>query len=167
LQQNSFNLVTAKTLFMKYLLTAILAITILSCDKDKNDEPSKTDQISSAKWKYDDAGVDNNGDGTIDVSFSAGILPACVTDNEVSFSANGTGIADEGATKCDVSDPQTTNFSWNFTNNENSINISDNGLFGISGQFGLLDLDAAQFKLKKDTTIAPFGAVSLVVKLKH
>ncbi len=167
LTSDFINLVTVKTLFMKYLIPAILAITIVSCDKDKDKEPTKTEHISSQEWKYHDAGVDNNGDGSIDLSLSGVVLQTCVTDNEASFNANGTGVADEGATKCDAGDPQTTNFSWSFTNNESKINISQNGLFGISGQFDILALDASQFSLKKDTTIVPFGAVALVVKLKH
>ena len=152
---------------MKYLIPAILALTIVSCDKDEKKEPTNTEHISSQQWIYQDAGVDNNGDGNIDLSFSAGILPACVIDNKATFSNNGTGIADEGATKCDAGDPQTSNFNWSFTSNETRINVSDNGLFSIGGQFDVLTLNANELKLKKDTTVAPFGAVAVVVRMKH
>src|SRR4051794_40010009 len=101
------------------LLTA-LALGFVSCDKndDPPQGPSKTDMVTSAAWKYDNGGADSNGDGTIDFTFEqTGVVQPCRLDNTALFKADGTGVTDEGATKCNTTDPQTAAFNWNFLNN--------------------------------------------------
>jgi hypothetical protein len=153
---------------MKYfaILTVILFGTACS-EKETTPAPSNTEMISEGSWKYESGGADMNRDGTIDVSFeSVGAIPACRLDNTATFSANGSGIADEGATRCNTSDPQTLPFIWNFSNNETKLNITGPGVFGISGQFNLVALSRTRMTLSKDTTISSINA-SVIVNLKH
>jgi hypothetical protein len=154
-----------KYLHMKYLsLLTLAALVFAGCDKDDN-EPTKTELLTSSAWQYDNGGVDQDRNGTVDVSF-AGVLPACVLDNKATFNANGSGVGDEGSTKCQTTDPQTTPFNWAFTNNEQNIQMNGTGLFGIGGNFKVTALTSSQLGLQKDTTISGF-TVSMIVNLKH
>ena len=154
-----------KYFHMKFLsLLALSALLFTGCDKDDK-EPTRTESITASAWQYDNGGVDQDRNGTVDVSF-AGILPACVLDNKATFNANGSGVADEGSTKCQTGDPQTTPFTWAFTNNEQNIQLTGTGLFGIGGNFKITALTSSQLGLQKDTTISGF-TVSMIVNLKH
>jgi hypothetical protein len=52
-------------------------------------------------------------------------MDPCEKDNFIKLTTTGTGTFDEGATKCDPTDPQTEPFNWNFTNNEATLHITD------------------------------------------
>jgi hypothetical protein len=151
---------------MKYVATCVLCLMLFACGKDEPKEPTKTELLTSATWKYDNGGVDANHDGTIDVNFSAGVLPACTLDNVATFSSNNTGVADEGATKCTTTAPQSSPFTWSFNSNETAINLAGSGLFGIGGQFNIIALSSTQFSLSKDTTYMSLP-VTMIVHLKH
>jgi len=161
---------------MKFLSTILCAgvfsICLLSCNKksDPQNQPTKTDHISASPWMYENAGIDNDKNGTIDLSLSTiapTLLPTCLTDNKISFSRNNSGTTDEGASKCNTADPQTTNFNWSFADNEANLTISNNVFALLNGKSKIVSLTATNFTLSKDTTIAPLGNVALVVSLKH
>ena len=161
---------------MKFLSSLLYASAFcacfLSCNKksDPQNQPSKTDHISASAWTYENAGIDNDRNGTIDLSLSTvapTLLPTCLTDNKITFSRNNSGTTDEGATKCNTTDPQTTNFSWNFADNEANLTISNNVFALLNGKSKIVSLTATNFTLSKDTTVVPFGNVALVVSLKH
>src|SRR4051812_42147827 len=106
---------------MKSIYTLCIACSVLltfaGCKKSSdNKSKTKTEIISQSSWKIDNAKVSG-----IDVTSS---LDACEIDNILTFSSNGTGTLDEGATKCDASDPQSNPFSWNFASNETMLHIS-------------------------------------------
>ena len=94
-----------------------------------------------------------------------------MTDNTGTFNSDGTGTTDEGPTKCDPSIPQTAAFTWQFKNNETEMQVYGSGLFGLGGQFKILELSETKFRLSKDTTLTfpgvPSIPVSLLVQLKH
>lgn len=154
---------------MKPLFFALFALSVvsLSCDKNDNDSngENKTEIIAQGSWKYDNAGIDQDKNGTIDLPLPAGTIPACATDNTVTFSTNGTGIVDEGSTKCNTGDPQTFPFTWSFANNETTLNIGGGNVLGASGQFKIVELSATKLTLSKDTVIVI--PVAIVVSLKH
>ena len=155
---------------MKYVaLTIMIGFCFLSCKKDssENNGPTKTELLTSSAWKYESGGADVDKNGSIDLSLEAiGTIPPCILDNSATFNADGTGINDEGATKCDPSLPQTTSFNWSFANNETALNISGNGFAGISGQFKITTLSTTRLTIAKDTTVNSIPA-TLIVNLKH
>ena len=150
-----------------FILTMTVCFVFISCDKDSTDDntPTKTELITRSAWKFEDAGADANKDGTIDISL-ASQLPACLTDNTLSFSAGGGGTVDEGADKCDPSLPQSTPITWSFAGNETLLNLGGGGLLGITGQFKIVTLTEVNLALSKDTTLQGFQS-SFVIKLKH
>jgi hypothetical protein len=138
---------------------------LFSCKKDSTTSATKTDLITKSAWKYQDAGADMDKNGTIDLSISSQ-LQDCEKDNTLTLRADGTGTLDEGATKCDPSDPQSSNVNWNFSNNETFINFTGTGILGISGQFKLLSLTETTLSFSKDTTLSG-TPISLLIQLQH
>ncbi|MBV4357074.1 lipocalin-like domain-containing protein [Pinibacter aurantiacus] len=133
---------------------AIMVLTvavIAGCHKDDNNNggSTKTQLLTSGSWKltseYFDVALDVNGDGRAENEV-INVLPSCFTDNLISFKGDGTVTRDEGASKCDPSDPQlieTTN--WKFSDNETKIMIGDPGYEDV-GQ--LVELSATVLKIK-------------------
>ena len=156
---------------MKYslLICLFFCFAFLGCQKDnsKSSGPSKTDLITKSSWKYDNAGIDIDKNGSIDFPLPAGTLEACDTDNFLLLAANGTGTVDEGPTKCDAGFPQTVPLTWSFGTNETVLSLSGGGVLGINGQFKILELTDIKLSLSKDTTIPFFGPGAIVANLKH
>jgi hypothetical protein len=163
--RRKFNFI--KDLLMKYTLFILAAsLLTLSCKKDSDSSTSKTDQITSADWKYDNGGV-GDANGNILVSFSTlGTIPSCSLDNTIHFNSNGSGTVSENANVCSGA-PATTPFTWSFGSNETVLNLSGNAIAGIGGSFKIKSLSNTQLSLTKDTTIAGYGSVTAVVNLKH
>ncbi len=109
-----------KTPTKKIAIIATLAFIVAfsACKKDKKStEPSvlsKTQYLTKAPWKFSMERVKSGGVWTDVTSF----LPSCMLDGTITFATNNTVTADEGATKCDPSDPQTISSNWSFFNNE-------------------------------------------------
>jgi hypothetical protein len=156
-----------KHLRMKYTLLIIaLCFSILSCDKDSNSSVNKTEQLTSADWKYENGGIgDANGNIIIDFS-TTGTIPPCSIDNTIRFNSNNSGTISENANVC-ANATATTPFTWNFSNNETVLNVSAGAVAGIGGSFRIKELSATRLSLLKDTTVSGFGAVTAVVNLKH
>ena len=151
-----------------YLLPALFLV--VGCDDDDDDDmpagSAKTQTLTQTSWKFDNAGLDANKDGTIDTDISSQIN-ACVKDNTVKFEPNGTGTSDEGPTQCATSPGQTVPFTWAFASNETVLTISGNAVAGIGGQFKILALTDTRLSLSRDTTVQGVGNVALIANLKH
>ena len=143
-----------KLIFFAFI--AILSFT--SCNKNDNPPPSNSDYITKSSWKFDKAMS-----GGADVS---SFVNACYKDNTMTFQANGNGSLDEGATKCNAGDPQITNFTWNFTNNGTTLNVTGNIFAGQSGAFTVLTLNDTQLVLQ-GTISSPSGPVTGQIYFKH
>lgn len=151
---------------MKALVSFITLLLFIStgCSKDNNDNVNKTEVLTQSSWKFSDAGVDNDRNGTIETSVASSI-DACLKDNIIVFNPNLTGTVDESTNVC-AGASQTTPFNWNFTNNENSLTISGNAIAGLSGTFKINTLSSSKLSLSKDTTVMGF-TVSFVVDFIH
>src|SRR5690349_4041072 len=100
---------------MRYaLLTFALSIIFLSCSKDDDDVSFNKDALTNGSWKLSGYMTDNQKDGTYEENTYA-MLAGCEKDNTYTFHADGTGIFDEGPTKCLDLEPQTAPLSWSFT----------------------------------------------------
>jgi Lipocalin-like domain len=100
-----------------------LAVGFSSCSKDDDDPKSKEELMAQGSWKFKSATTN----GAPYTSF-----PNCQTDNILSFNLAGTGVLDEGSTKCNAGDPQTRSFNWSLINNKTEIQLST-ALFENSG----------------------------------
>lgn len=115
---------------MKKIATLFLAVSmalaVSSCkkDDDNNSTPAnntggsnltKTEILTGRTWKITELTVDGQSQvGTL--------VTACDLDDIYQFKANGEFIVDEGATKCDPTDPQIeTQSTWKFLDNETKL----------------------------------------------
>ena len=154
-------------LFAIAILSSILFFACKKKDSDSPGGPNKTTLLTQSSWQFNNAGIDPNKDGTIDTDIS-GFISACLKDNTVSFSStNNSGTMDEGASKCNTSDPQSVPFTWAFTDNETKISITGNVIAGQGGSYKINSLTSTSFSLSKDTLISGFGQTTIVVNLKH
>ncbi len=148
------------------VLSSLLALILFSQCGKKDSSLSKTDLITSASWKYDNAGIDLNADGQSDSGLPPGFVETCETDNIITFKSDGTGTIDEGLTKCDIADPQTSSFTWSFKENETVINIPTAIITGFDGDAKIVKLTASEFDLSKTVTVG-VTTVTVILELKH
>ncbi|MBV4357076.1 lipocalin family protein [Pinibacter aurantiacus] len=140
------------TRFTKKAAMFILSVAVMAgCKKDdnKNSSKSKTELLTSGSWKqtsiYFTPAVDWDLDGHTENEV-INLYPPCSKDDLLTFKTNGTAVSDEGASKCDPSDPQvieTTN--WKFSDNETKIMIGDPGAEETAQ---LLELSSTVLKVK-------------------
>lgn len=150
---------------MKKQAWTIAAITTLffSClaactNKDPVHVKTNTELITQSTWKFDNAKV-----GGTDVS---AFVQACQKDNIITFVSTGSGTLDEGATKCNAGDPQTTPFTWNFASNETVLHISAILFTGGSSDFNIVTLSETQLVLSQNITISG-TTQNAVITFKH
>jgi hypothetical protein len=133
------NLINMKKPFT--LFVALFAIILFSsgCKKKHDDQPAtktRTELISSGTWKF--SGATSSG---FDVS---SFIQSCQKDNTLTFHTDGTGVIDEGTTKCNVADPQSSSYNWNFTNSENGLHVSTVLFSSGSNDFNIVSLTSSQ-----------------------
>ena len=152
---------------MKCFILSLAICILLPCCKKDAVTVSKKDLITKAVWVYESGGMDTDKNGSIDLTFELlGTPPACLLDNKGTFNTDGSGVNDEGVTKCLVAAPQTTTFNWALQTNETELSITGNGLGGISGVFKIRELTETKLSLAKDSTVQGFAA-SIILNLKH
>lgn len=129
----------------KQIYSLIILFTTVSffasCGKDNGDDnpptaKTKTELISTGTWKFSTATV-----GGMNV---ASFIQACQKDNTMTFVATGSGTLDEGATRCDVADPQTRSFTWNFASSESVLHVSTVLFTGGSSDFNVVSITETQ-----------------------
>lgn len=106
---------------------AIATVSLSGCKKD--DDDSKTDMLTDKNWKMTALTVDPplNVGGTM-ISNVYPQIPACQQDDLTIFNDNGTVTFDEGSTKCDPADPQSTQGTWTWNTDETILSITDGGI---------------------------------------
>jgi hypothetical protein len=134
-------------MFRKFVFAIAAACTLLfsSCQKDDdNDEPSGQEILTSGQWKITGATANPPltipGVGTISDIYNTPFVKACFKDNYYVFNANGTAEINEGATKCNDSDPQSDPTTWSLSADEKELTIDGN-------TFTVLELSTNKMRL--------------------
>lgn len=128
------------------LLLAFGLFSFSACNKDEAPTPkTRTELITTATWKFGAATV-----GGTDVSSQ---LQACQKDNVMTFVSDGSGTLDEGLTKCNSGDPQSTSITWNFATNETVLHINTVLFAGGSNDFNIVALNESQLVLSQTITV--------------
>jgi hypothetical protein len=133
-----------------------LSLAMMSCQKE-DDSPApktKTQLLTQATWKFSNATV-----GGTDVSAA---LQTCQKDNILSLAAAGTGTLDEGATKCNAGDPQTSPITWSWLSGETQLSISTTLFTGGSSTFTLVSLTETQLVVSQAITVGPATQTAVV-----
>lgn len=108
-------------------MVGLLAFSMTSCKKDK-DEATKTELLTGGNWQLTTLSSDPAFDwfGTPVTNIYAQ-LPACVKDDLTVFKTNGTVNFDEGPSKCNTNDPQTTSGTWALSTDEKILSVTTDG----------------------------------------
>jgi hypothetical protein len=119
---------------VRYALLPVLSISLLlaACGEDKNPAgPAAGDtksRLIAAKWKQTahtvSPAVDLDGDGVMVTDLQAAMGP-CIADDVTAFKADGTWTLDEGAVKCDPSDPQTESGTWTLSADQKTFTMTN------------------------------------------
>jgi hypothetical protein len=129
------------------LLTLITAfiLSIGACKKDA--AKSKTELLTQSNWKIVKEEHKSGAGAWIDNTATL----ACEKDNQIVFSTTLALEFNEGATKCNPTDPQIlTTGTWSFLTNETQLQIA---LFGTTNLFSLDQLDDNTMVLSRSETI--------------
>ncbi len=150
--------------FTAPVLTFFLAALVIftSCnDKGGGVTPppkSKTELITTGTWKFGSAtwgGVD-----------AGPMLQACQKDNTMTFSsAGGSGEVQEGATKCDPTDP-TIGFNWSFQSGETILHLSSPLFTGGMNDMTLVTLTEVELTVSQPFTFGP-STKPLIITFIH
>jgi Lipocalin-like domain len=135
----------------KIILLALVAFaTFSSCKKD--DAADNAALLTTGKWKLiaeTEAGKD---------TYTA--KAACDKDDFISFTSDGKGVSDEGPLKCSASDPQTTPFTWVFSNTEKTQLVVTQSGFPLT--FTIIELTSSTLKM---SFLNPFTATTFIQTL--
>ncbi len=77
--------------------------------------------LTQGSWQFDIYGLDENNNGIIEESEN-NMLP-CEVDDRFTFVINGAGFFERHELSCSPGDPDITNFTWRFSNNETELAI--------------------------------------------
>jgi hypothetical protein len=149
-----------------FLAASLLVLAFSFACKKGGGSKSNTELLTQASWKYENAAVDVDRNGTPDSPVPAGFLQQCDLDNTITFNSNGTGVVDEGATKCNGGSPQSAPFTWEFKNNEQIISLTNLSFGGLNGDVKVKALNENQLEMHKEVNFMG-TIVNVIVYLKH
>jgi hypothetical protein len=153
---------------MRYLKNPIaialflfVLFTTASCSKDEDDGSSTIALIVQGPWKFSKATASG-----IDVS---GLIETCIKDNILIFQTGtpqNPGTLNEGATRCNASDPQMIDFFWEYDASFKKMSITGVGggsvpiLPGGSNEFNLVRISQTEMVLSQNVTFS--GTTQLI-----
>lgn len=106
---------------IRFSLIAITALIVLS--SCKKDDKSNTELLTAGSWKLvSEMEKVDNGNWVENI----GSYSACELDDYIIFKTNNTYEFNEGATKCDPTDPQIETGIWAFGANEATLSVDGN-----------------------------------------
>ena len=144
------------------LFVLLVSVSILGMGCSSKEAPlpikTKTELLTTGSWKFSSA----TASGT-DISNQNPPFSACKKDNVLTFSANGTGNVNEGATKCNAADPTDTPFTWNWLNSETTLHISTILFTGGGSDFTLESVSETQLIVSQGYT--PGAGSTILIRM--
>lgn len=143
------------------LLSLFLVFSMSYCSKEEDSGNSTITLITKGPWKFSKATA-----GSIDVS---GLIENCIKDNTLIFQSGtpqNPGTLNEGATRCNPSDPQMIDFVWEYDASFRKISITGVGggnvpiLPGGSNEFNLVRISQTEMVLSQNVTFS--GTTQLI-----
>jgi len=126
----------------------MLLISQSACKKESNNFKTNTQLITEKSWILVSYRYNFNNGPWIDGFVT---IPNCQKDNELSFQSTLNYLIDEGATKCNSSDPQIfQQGTWYFTRNETRLG---SGYTNSNSIVDIVLLDDTSFKTSRKDTI--------------
>ena len=136
---------------LNLLLIVSLFLATLSCKKDE--EPTKKDLLSGKNWILTAETVSPAVDfGGVLITDLYAQMDDCTKDDIGKFNSNGTYTFEEGATKCDVNDPQVWDSgTWVFNSDQTILVMTSltNGTVNAE----IVELTSSKFVTSQDMTV--------------
>jgi hypothetical protein len=118
------------------LLLLAMAFVVSSCNKDDDDDNNNgnkttTEYLTSGSWRITAMVLDpplDLGNGLVITDlYQSPMLPQCAKDDYFTLHADGKVTFDEGPSKCDPADPQTTEGTWTLSDDEKTLTMKEPG----------------------------------------
>ncbi len=146
------------------LLGLICTLTLFSCgkDKDKDSGKAKIQLLTTGNWKVtswtSNPAMDWDYDGDTETDMMV-LFENCQLDDYVTFKADGTGENNDGSSRCDPTDPQTSPFEWALMENDSKIEIDGD-------EYEIVELTSSVFKVKQNIMMGN-TSVAAVMTFTH
>jgi hypothetical protein len=102
---------------MSYKLTLIcIAIALFTGCKKSTANLSKKELLARMSWRI--TGWEEAGQNVYSY------VPYCQLDDRVQYNSDGTGVIDNGSSKCSSDEGQTQSFTWSLDNNDTELHVS-------------------------------------------
>ena len=162
-----YTAITMKYLYKLSFLVALASLlTLGSCSEDENEPPKSDAELigSGIAWKFSAvtaAGID-----------ASSYIDDCYLDNLLTFNyqpPTNVGVVDSGATKCDDSAPQTTDFTWEYDESTKVLSVDTEVIEipGAVGEIKVVSVSATQLVLSQSVSLPGFGTQEVVLTLVH
>ena len=149
----------------RFAILALSAATLLAtaCTKDKENtpqpQPKTTEQLLSANvWRMTgltaNPGLQTSTGTTVTDIYP--FIPSCTKDDTQQFVAGGQFKMDEGSSKCDGSDPQTTTGTWTAAKSGTDTNVTVN-MGGGTLHLKVLEVTDTQLKVSSNDDVFGIG----------
>jgi hypothetical protein len=144
--------------FSTYLVLAVLGLASVGCSDDSdNATPNKTTLLTAKKWRITAQTTSTTVAGSTITNDVYADMEPCERDNFAQFLANKVVTFDEGATRCDQADPQSTTGSWDFNSDQTKLNLSQPDLGGAAYPFDIVTLNESTLALRYTGTVQGFA----------
>jgi hypothetical protein len=136
-----------------FALVAALLIFVAGCKKDEDSNAIDPSQLTGKQWKTTgktvSPAIDFDNDGTAETNIFP-LLETCEKDNLIHLSTSNVITFDEGATKCDPADNQTTAGVWAWNSDQTKITVTVGGFVSTAT---VITLNATTFVVQTADTI--------------
>ncbi|WP_339867906.1 hypothetical protein [uncultured Algoriphagus sp.] len=152
---------------LSFLLSLVCIVFFSACHEDEDKDPVKSDAEiigSGIAWKFSAA--------TANGISVASLIDACHLDNLITFNYEtpiSIGVVDSGPTKCEDSQPQTVDFTWEYNETTKVLTV-DTDLIEVPGAEGNLTVESViptQLVLSQNVALPSFGTQKVLVTLVH
>ncbi len=151
----------------KLLLLALLAASSLSaCKKDKEDAKPKTKSeiIVDKKWRINAATASFTANGRPTTQDLLPFIDDCEKDNFTTYKGDKSFVDDNGPTKCDPTDSQTQNGTWDLSSDQSKILITYPGQSTETAN--LTELTGTTMVWEQEDTDPQVGNVKIKITFK-
>ncbi len=135
----------------KLSLFLFVAVTLGACKKDNENTPtppSRTELLTAKNWRISGHTSTTVSNGTTIKKDEYAASPACERDDFTKFNASKVVVYDQGASKCDASDPQTENGAWDINKDETKLTVASPALASLALPCDIVELTATTLHIR-------------------
>ena len=132
------------------LCTLLLALVFIGTSCKKDDEKTSKDYLTAHDWKLT----------SVKIGGIASTLDDCDKDDSVTFHDDGEYHSDEGATKCEPTDPQETTGTWSISSSTTPETLTikyDDGGTQVTEEYDITELTDSRMVLSIEVPL--FGTI--------